>query len=512
VVPLLLLLFLFCASTFYGLDFGVHLGAIYVLLSSLSIVWVYCICLLLDRSRREAFFASATLAMCWEVQYHSRLSASDAVLMQFTLLSFLCMIAAMKRRSPGWLYVAAIAAGVSAEMRTAGMLILPFLLLAAVRMLWYERPSVRYVARHALLLAGTTAILFLLKHNYAAGLKGYPVKPGFAYIAEALRYLLLQGFSHYRWISIFLSLICLVGLFVLARERRPIVILAAGFCIAHVAVFSLQSTFQVRDLLVIVPFLCVAAARGIAFMSQRLNRLGGRVIQAAIAIVLVVNFGWELYAAQQTGHRADFPYLLREFEDYAASSPKETFFLSAKLMASLNRLPDPTPGNITENPGSAFTKVALLQSEAVAAQAVGWPASFWGRYDKVFGGHEVNLEAYPDFGGNERILVVSTENLERFALNPESLAAPTFAVSKTEVVAGSDFYVVKVRSMASATIVVRYSLNGGAPLETAVPLDSKGEKRIDVGSTVGKGSYRFLGYRKDLEKVWHHADVTVVVR
>ena len=131
--------------------------------------------------------------------------------------------------------------------------------------------------------------------------------------------------------------------------------------------------------------------------------------------------------------------------------------------------------------------------------------------DKTFGAMEVNLEAYPTFVGNERILVVARKHLARLPITARHLAR-LLAVSKREVVAGNDFYILRIKDFPNSNVVVRYSLNGAEPIDAQMALDKLGEKRIDVGPDVAKGEYRLLAYRKDAETAWHDADVTVTVK
>lgn len=505
--------------------------AIYVVLSSLAIVWLYCLCLVLERTRLEATLAAAFLTFSWEFAYHARWVAPDVIMMQFALLAVLCMAIAMKRRSLGWFYWSAIVVGLTAGTKYPGVLLLPFVVIAAAQMLWYERPSLRYVLKHAVFLSGTTVLTFVAstpgsvldpfrfrqqiaeqQAMYALGFFGYSVRPGLPHVGEMVKYFLLQGLSHYWSISILLGVFCILGVLALARERKLLTILVTGFLVVYLGLFSRQAAMLVRNMIVVFPFLCFAAARGVNVVSQRIGSYGARALRAAIGIVLLVNLGWEVSAARQIGNRSDLEYFRREFEDYAQSQPKDTFFVSADLLTSLNRLPDPLPANVTGKPDAAFTKVALFQSEGPDTHSLNWPANFWNTYDKTFGAQEVNLEAYPTFVGNERILVVSKESLARLPVTPQSLAVPNFSVSKTEVTAGTDFYVLRIKNLPGGKAHVRYSLNGAAPAEAALTLDAKGEILIDIGPTVAKGSYRFLEYRSDLENVWHKVDVTVVVK
>src|SRR5215831_14880170 len=50
----------------YGMDARVRVRRIYVVLSGLSILWLYCLNIILGRSRAESFLAAAILSCSWE--------------------------------------------------------------------------------------------------------------------------------------------------------------------------------------------------------------------------------------------------------------------------------------------------------------------------------------------------------------------------------------------------------------------------------------------------------------
>src|SRR5436309_3343424 len=122
----------------YSMPVRLRVRAIFLLLSSLSIVWLYCLNVVLGRSRIESFLAAAILSCSWEVAYHSRWIAPDAVMMQFGLLSFLCVAAGAKWNRVHWLYLGAAAVGLAAGTKYPGALILPFFMVGASHSLWRQ--------------------------------------------------------------------------------------------------------------------------------------------------------------------------------------------------------------------------------------------------------------------------------------------------------------------------------------------------------------------------------------
>jgi len=515
----------------YTLKIRLRVRAIYLVLSSLSILWLYCLCLVLDRSRTEAFLAAAILSLSWEINYHSRWIAADVVMMQFAVLTFLCLGVGVKRRSLGWLYCAAIAAGLAAGTKYPGALVLPFVLVGAAYTLWQMCSSVFHLSKHLAGLTAATGLTFLLttpgvvldpfgffaqlheqQQVYGGGWYGYTVQSGIRHFEEIWKYFMLQVFSHYWPISIGLTVFFLLGLVAIAKEHRLIAFLMMGFCLFYLVFFSQQRAMIIRNMMVIVPFLCLAAARGITTLARRLGPRPARVLYAFIGLGLAVNLGWEVYAAEQIGRRTDLDYFLKQFEAYAKASTADTFFVSDDLFVALSRLPDPLPENIITKPGAPYTKIAFFQSEGADKFYEKWPSNRWDTYDKNFGALEVNLEAYPTFVGNERILVVARKHLARLPITAEYLAHPLLSVSKSEVVAGNDFYVLKVEDLPNTTIVIRSSLDGGTPVDTPMTVNDMGETRIDIGAGIAKGKYHLLAYRKAVETLWHNVDVTVEVK
>ncbi len=94
----------------------------------------------------------------------------------------------------------------------------------------------------------------------------------------------------------------------------------------------------------------------------------------------------------------------------------------------------------------------------------------------------------------------------------EWLHRPTLKLSKTEVVAGRDFYVLSIERMANLKVNIRYSLDGAPPETFSVVLDSKGETRFDVGASTRKGTYHMTAISQEGSPVWTDTDAVVRVK
>ena len=106
-----------------------RLRAVYLLITSLSLVWVYLLVLQRRDSWLEALFAASLVACSWEVAYHLRWVATDGILMQFAALTVLLAVHALKSRRDSWLMAAAAVAGLGCGAKyPGGLLVLPVVL------------------------------------------------------------------------------------------------------------------------------------------------------------------------------------------------------------------------------------------------------------------------------------------------------------------------------------------------------------------------------------------------
>ena len=201
------------------------------------------------------------------------------------------------------------------------------------------------------------------------------MSPGVPHFLAILQYFGLQLFSHYWALSVALSFFCVLGLISLLRERRLFSYLAAGFVLIYLVFFSLQAAMLVRNLLVVVPILCLAVARGVTLTAERLHSGRKYLLYVSVGAVLIVNLGWEVRAASEIRKRETPEYFLKKFADYLNDSPKDTFLVSEELSKALDAFRAPAPGNVVTNPEAPHTKVAFFQSEEPIFFWETWPSN-----------------------------------------------------------------------------------------------------------------------------------------
>jgi len=107
----------------YTLDshaYLLRLRAAYLLITSLTLVWVYLLVLQRCGLWVQALFAASLLGCSWEVAYHLRWVATDGMLMQFAALTVLLASYAVKTGRESWLIAAAAVAGLACGTKYPG--------------------------------------------------------------------------------------------------------------------------------------------------------------------------------------------------------------------------------------------------------------------------------------------------------------------------------------------------------------------------------------------------------
>lgn len=112
--------------------YHLQLRTIFLGVSSLAVLWTGLQAFAMGRRWLEALAAASFLGLSWELAYHARWIAPDAVLMQFGALTMLFALqAARQPQRRGWLTFAAIAAGLGCGVKyPGGLLVLPVLIAA----------------------------------------------------------------------------------------------------------------------------------------------------------------------------------------------------------------------------------------------------------------------------------------------------------------------------------------------------------------------------------------------
>jgi hypothetical protein len=395
-------------------EFHLRVRTVFLALAALSTVWVYLQVLAWGRHWAEALLAAALLGLSWEVSYHARWIAPDAVMMQFGALVMLGATLAVRRPgSRGWLVLAAVAVGLACGTKyPGGALLLPVLVAASLSHAFGA--GVRGRIRALLVVGLVSGLTFLLTTpgallesakfaqdvlgemwHYQSGHRGHTVEPGLDHLGRIVVYLTQVLFSHYPPIAVAVFLASLVGAYALCRESRVLALAYLLFPVAFLLFMSSQRVMFVRNLLVVAPFLALLAARGFGFaweqVHSRLVRVG---IGAAATTICLANAAWLSEAASTFSSPPD--RFVREVAAYIEARPTTRFLASDRVWAELRiARPEPFP-NLTRDP-AAIVDQAIFHASETAAYRGEWPANRPGLTLATFGPQSVNLSYYPTF-------------------------------------------------------------------------------------------------------------------
>ena len=211
------------AALLAAMDAPTYLLAVrrlFIVVSSLAIVWVYVAGLVLGHRPFHAAVAAGAMALSWEFAYHARFAVPDCIVVQFSALSLLGLALHRRTGRSGFLYALAVVAGLATGVKYPAIFLLFPLLLASVLSLPYRAVLAQLVRGTALVVI--TLLVFVLTtpatvldpfqfvegtqfiSKYYATVRhgGYTVKTAGEHAQLVIEYLALDFFSAYRPLAV----------------------------------------------------------------------------------------------------------------------------------------------------------------------------------------------------------------------------------------------------------------------------------------------------------------------
>jgi 4-amino-4-deoxy-L-arabinose transferase-like glycosyltransferase len=409
---------------------------IFLFVSSFTVIWVYIAEIILKRTVVEALLAAALLGFSWELAYHARWMAQDAILMQFGALTLLLVISSVRSKSNiRWVFLVmgSIAAGLGMGTKyPGGLLILPVLIA------FYINYGSRYDLSKTVLKAAGLLLIFVISYlistpgtilqptifiadvtfeiyHYQTSHYGQTVGRGLPHLWLMFRYFAEVFFSHYRTLSVFLFLFVIPGAYALFKENRRETVLILSFPLAYILFFSVQRVMIVRNLLVVAPFLAILSARGIVAIWSWIKYKQLRVVLLTlVTLALAINAGWIIYSAGTIADR-DTNRFIHEMANYIDKRPGTVYFVSDQVWEDLVMLDSNQRPNVIRSDFNQADMILLYASEGVET-VFDWPRNKPGLATKIFGPWEVNFDYYPTWAGDDRILLLPIEKAKKIGV------------------------------------------------------------------------------------------------
>jgi hypothetical protein len=409
--------------------FFLRVRLIFLVVSSLSVIWIYLLVLGWRRHAGEAFLAASFLCLSWEAAYHSRWIAPDQVMTSFAVLSMMFIMLVSVRRGPRkiCLYGATVAAALASGTKyQSALLVLPLVIVAyqtrdRAQSLWVllgELIGLGALFTVAFVLITPAAYLdpgrfvswlVLMRDWYKnGGHFGYDAVPGLPHLWKILVYLGGDYFSFLQPIALLLTAFVIIGAVDIVRESRQRATAFLILPILYVLYMCSQKVLIVRNLLIVGPFLAVAAARGVRTALALVKVRAARwALGAGVGAVLVVNANW-LYQAALSIPRYTPEVALQDFAHYVDAQPAHQVYASPSVRGALKVL--------------KLDSARLADTPQVSQELAFYPddwANFGTRPSDLprfartwFGPFEVNWNYYTNWAGSNRIVLVSARRAQ----------------------------------------------------------------------------------------------------
>lgn len=425
-------------------DFYLNARAVFLVATSLGGIWLY---LSLRRPAGElgAAFGGATYLLSYQLAYHARWIAPDAVMASATALFLWLLVVAWESPSTWHTTLPAIAAGIATATKYQGAILLVPVALIFVRR-WRAEPSTLTRQLRGLLLSAAAFVTTFLvltpgailenheffadirhendhyrtTHGLFKGVTPYDLHDHVRYFWRLVRYVVLSLPSHIPVLSLLVFALAVVGLVTLLRRDLwfAVVVTLPGLLAA--LYFSTLTVFVVRNFLFLFPFLAFLAGIGVAKLAERARaKVACIVLVAGLSVVMIVNGAWLVHASRTIADTSPAA-LVHDTESFIRNRSSQRFVLSKALRATFVASGEAVPDNVKTAGPADYIAVLYSQIRNGKLTLKEWPATSDGTY-RVAGPLEVDFDFYPTWAGRDRVLFFTPEEARRFGLTRAEL-------------------------------------------------------------------------------------------
>ncbi len=287
------------------------------------------------------------------------------------------------------------------------------------------------------------AVLFEVSHYGIAGHGGHSIDRGFEHAWRMLAYFSTVSLSPYLPVALFMFTLAIIGIIGVMWQNSHEGAVLLIFPLCYLLYFSMQRVMVVRNLLAVIPFLAIAAARGAVVIGEFLGGNRGssatrlsrtewlRVAWAGLlGMALCFNAWWLITSAESIVARHTDRFV-REAAIYIREHAETKFLLSPRVVQDLV-MGGPPVGNVTVEPAQA--DVFMLYAQEGMQRWHDWPANHRDLTQACFGPREVNFNIYPNWWGDDHIVVINRRWAEDIGLHIAGISQDSQAPPATEPV------------------------------------------------------------------------------
>lgn len=414
-----------------------RLRNVFLIMTATTMLSLYLIVMRIYDNPLLALLAASLFAASWETAYHARWVAPDGLVLTTATLTLLLSIMAVQNPTQRWrLWLAAAAAGLTIGSKYSVALVGVYVA-AATFTAWREQQlPIRSLISGWIQIAVIAIVVFLITTpgslldtqlfianieeeiiHYSSGHHNHTVNAGFEHFSLMIIYLGAVVFSPYAPVALIVSALVLIGIYGLWRKSPQIAFVVLSFPLLYLLYMSNQRVLIVRNVLVFIPVMALLAASGVYFIWQKLSYAPMRyALATGLIAILSVNIFWNIRATETVVNRLDQDAFVRQAGDFIVAQGVEDFCVSNHVrnrMASLGY----TVTTEHNTPYLAFWASDIGPWEVLASRI--------DLTERWFGPYEVNYDYYPDWWGDDRIVIMDASKAPGFKVNlPECGIVP----------------------------------------------------------------------------------------
>lgn len=421
----------------------IHSRILYIVLTYLSIIWIYLAVLSWRNNPLEALLAAAIFALSWEINYHSRWIMPDAIMMQFAALSMMFLVFTIKKNIKVYLYLSAIAAAFAVGTKyNAGLLLASILI---VPLIWKEGDkSISFKNKLTFLFItllsfsiayffSTPGTLFdpirfvvdfyeVMTHYGDRGHEGYTIHSTLEHLARLTVFFSTTALSYHFIISLILFTFSAIGFYALIKKDSKILWISfLAFPVIYFAFHATQKVMFVRNILVLIPFLSILSARGIFYIHERYlkNTTYNFVLIILIFVMLGINSFWLYHSAESIARPKDpIDQLIHHINEH----PDTKYYISKSVQTRISK-------RLGEKPKIVLTGKTTTDKKANAEKAVfnSMDVHYYGKRSEMpsnrynyytwFGPKEINYNYYSTWRGEEFLVIAPFSSFLKLNIN-----------------------------------------------------------------------------------------------
>jgi hypothetical protein len=395
-----------------GKSYRLRARAALIALSSLVIWATWLLARALGRPPSERLFAAALVATSWQLGFHARFIAPDGLLAAMTTL--VMALVAWSRKRPRLLEMAAIVVGIAAGAKyTAGLLLF---VVVAEALVASRGASLSQRARRVALLGLLCALAFLVStpgalfeteqllsalrfqsQVYGSGWQGYTLSGPLGFFAAFAGWLGSAALSPFMLLAPLFVALAVGGALAWSRGREgPLTPWLLPTL--YLAVFAAQNVFITRNLLGLIPFLAVLAARGAGLLWASDKRSLKLAVLVLSWSVIAAHAAFGIDAAESVIH-ASPERTANEVRTFVARHPQEVFLASPRVRELLGDAP-----NVTAEPSASTARLLAFPQELLVEWE--WPSHDPFLVERVFGPREIDWRYYTTWRGHPRVVLM----------------------------------------------------------------------------------------------------------